>query len=118
MSVRDLGAQLGVLKDTVHRILQDYLHMWKVCSAWVPHILTTEQVQHRVEIYEEWRRCIKPDPSILSRIITADETWIYYFDILSNNRTAPGNLIYLCGKKSEATEISGKSNKSNADCTF
>ncbi len=57
--------------------------MRKVCSACVSHMIMTEQVRHHIELCEKWRRHIETDPTILSRIITTDETWIHYFDPLS-----------------------------------
>ncbi len=49
--------------------------------------MMTKQMRRRVEVCEEWRRYIKADPNILWRIITADKTWIHYFDSLSKQQS-------------------------------
>ena len=44
---------LSISSGTVHGILHDHLHMTKVCSTWVPHLLTPVQRHERVEACEE-----------------------------------------------------------------
>ncbi len=54
--------------------------MSRIASTWVPYFLTTEQMQQYVEVCHENLALIAEDPSILSKIITVDESWILYFD--------------------------------------
>ena len=57
----------------------------KVCSQWMPRMLTPEKKQKRVEICEELlkqllkRYCEEGDQFLLN-IVTGDESWFHHFD--------------------------------------
>ena len=71
---------LSISNGTVHGILRDHLHMTKVCSTWVQHLLTPVQRHERVEASEELlARYEKEGNDFLFRIITGDESWFYYY---------------------------------------
>ena len=54
--------------------------MTKVCSTWVSHLLTPLQRHERVEACEELlARYEEEGNDFLSRIITGDESWFYYY---------------------------------------
>lgn len=48
-SSRQLAETLGISKDTVVKILRESLNMRKLCSVWVPHDLTAENKQKRID---------------------------------------------------------------------
>jgi len=53
----------------------------KVCSRWVPRMLTPEKKQKRVEICEELlKRYREEGDQFLLNIVTGDESWIHHFD--------------------------------------
>ncbi|CAF3559456.1 unnamed protein product [Rotaria sp. Silwood1] len=54
--------------------------MTKVCSRWVPHLLTPDQRHERVRACQELlaRYSIERNDFIF-RIITGDESWMYYY---------------------------------------
>jgi len=53
----------------------------KVCSRWVPHMLTPEKKQKRVEICQELlKRYREEGDQFLLNIGTGDESWIHHFD--------------------------------------
>jgi len=53
----------------------------KVCSRWVPRMLTPEKKQKRVEICEEFlKRHLEEGDQFLLNIVTGDESWIHHFD--------------------------------------
>ncbi len=54
--------------------------MHHIAATWVPYFFTTKQMQQSMEEWRENLALIVEDPSILSKIITIDESWIYYFD--------------------------------------
>ncbi len=54
--------------------------MRRIAFTWVPHFLTTKQMQQRVEECCENLALIVEDTSILSKIIKIDESWIHYLD--------------------------------------
>jgi hypothetical protein len=53
----------------------------KVCSRWVPHMLTPEKKQKCVEICEELlKRYREEGDQFLLNIVTGDESWIHHFN--------------------------------------
>jgi histone-lysine N-methyltransferase SETMAR len=53
----------------------------KVCSRWVPRMLTPENKQKRVESCEELlKRYHEEGDQFLLNIVTGDESWIHHFD--------------------------------------
>ena len=42
-SLQELQAHTGIYPATVHKILQEDLHMRKIAAKWVPHALTEQQ---------------------------------------------------------------------------
>jgi len=54
--------------------------MHHVAGKFVPRLLTPEQKEHRVAICQELRQCALDDPSLTSRVITGDESWVYGYD--------------------------------------
>ena len=55
--------------------------MTKVCSTWVPHLLAPLQRDERVEACEERLARYEEEEGddFLSRIITGDKSWFYYY---------------------------------------
>ena len=80
-TVEELAQISGISLSSVYRILTDRLGLKKVCARWVPHLLTQEQKEKRVElakaVVEKFDRC---DNRRLMEIVTGDETWIHHFD--------------------------------------
>lgn len=62
-------------------------HAESVLSVWVPHMLKKDQTEMRVRIRMEWKERIAAEPDILNRGIAVDETWIHYFDPLTNQES-------------------------------
>ena len=66
--------------SSVLKILRERLGLRKICTRWVPHLLTDKQKQSRVrlasQVIEKYDKC---DPHRLEKIVTGDETWIYHF---------------------------------------
>ncbi len=72
--VRRLKSQIHIPKTTLHRILRDDLGMRYVCSMWVVHMLTREELNTRFEMCQENLNVIKMDTDYLKRVITSDES--------------------------------------------
>lgn len=78
-SLRALSGHLELSKDTVKKILIEYLGLKKLNARWVPFTLSESQKQTRIRscksiisIWDEnW-------PELVDRIVTSDETWICY----------------------------------------
>ena len=78
-----------ISKGSVFTILHEHLSMRKLCSKWVPRLLTVDQRQQCVDDSE---RCLelfqdnKQDFFML--YVTMDETWIYHYTPESNRQSA------------------------------
>jgi histone-lysine N-methyltransferase SETMAR len=73
-STRRLSDTLGPSKSTIHRHLRALGKIYKSCRL-VPHELTAEQAQGRVEFCRKLPQF--PDHRFIKRIGTCDEKWIY-----------------------------------------
>ena len=51
----------------------------KVCSRWVPRMLTLEKKQKRVEICEKLLKRYREGDQFLLNVVTGDESWIHHF---------------------------------------
>lgn len=79
-TVRSLALDLDTSKDTVLRILQSF-NMRKVSARWIPRLLTDDQKAQRVTSSSEFlRRYDAEGDEFLDRIVTLDETWLWYYD--------------------------------------
>lgn len=80
ITVRMIAEELSISKDTVWAIITEDLQMRKVCAKMVPKILTEDQKGRRLYICEDVVERINNDPSLLSRVVTGDESWIFEYD--------------------------------------
>ena len=66
--------------SSVLKILRERLGLRKICTRWVPHLLTDEQKQSRVRLASQViKKKDKCDPRRLEETVTGDEDWIYHF---------------------------------------
>jgi histone-lysine N-methyltransferase SETMAR len=83
-SQQRMAATLGISKATIQRILTEHLHMHKLCTRWMPKILTVPQLHDRVVCSRENLSLYNQSPSqFLATIVTGDESWVHHFDPLS-----------------------------------
>ena len=79
-TLQEIEELSGIHSSSVLKILRERLGLRKICSRWVPHLLTDKQKQSRVrfvsQVIEKYDKC---DPRRLEEIVTGDETWIYHF---------------------------------------
>ena len=85
MTICQMAAILKISEERVHHILHHYLNARYVCVHWVPHQLTSDQMATRVKICKEnLKKFRKGGNRLFSRLVTGDETWVYYYDTPSN----------------------------------
>ena len=77
LSTRKLASMLEMSKMSVTRILMRELKMKRLCSAWVPHLLTREQMGTRFRFAQENLVKIQ-DPAYFERVVTVNESWIHH----------------------------------------
>jgi histone-lysine N-methyltransferase SETMAR len=87
ISYSAIQQSLGVGRLAVETILTQHLHVKKVASKFVPHELTKQQKESRVEFCREMLKKFKNgDSPTVWDIVTGDETWIRQRDPLSVNQ--------------------------------
>ena len=52
-----------------------------VSARWVPRLLTPEEKMKRVEASRRFLMQARRVRKFLDRVITTDETWLYYFEL-------------------------------------
>jgi len=86
LTVRSIAGQVNIDRESVRKILTEYLDIRKVCAKMVPKDLTEEQKQRRVTIFQN---LLERQDDILGRVITGDEeTWIYQYDPETKRQSA------------------------------
>jgi len=78
--VREIAETIGISKKRVGYILHEELDMKKLCTRWVPRLLTADQKCTRMKISERCLECFnKNRTDFVRRFITMDETWIHHY---------------------------------------
>ncbi len=83
ISIDYIAIILDISHGSVYTILKQHLRLRKISSRWVPHQLTQEQRQRRVNICLENLQKFENGTWRLCDIVTGDETWIYHRKIKS-----------------------------------
>jgi [histone H3]-lysine36 N-dimethyltransferase SETMAR len=73
----DIVEETSLSRWAVGTIIHDHLKLEKVSSRWVPHELTPQQKQDRVNFCKENLAKFRSNSWRLCNIVTGDETWIY-----------------------------------------
>ncbi|CAF0883577.1 unnamed protein product [Didymodactylos carnosus] len=72
---------LGIGSSAVNSIIHEYLKLHKICTRWVPHQLTDDQKQFRIQFYlDSLERFERGQSRSVFDIITGDESWFYHYD--------------------------------------
>lgn len=77
--IDDLVEELDISHGSVWQLLHDMGYR-KIASKYVPHYLTCQQKQIRVDACNRNLERYKNDPTLLHRIVAIDETWFRSFD--------------------------------------
>ena len=81
VTIRELSDDLDMGYGTVHRIIKEELRMSRLSARWVPRLLKDYEMERRVKDSTSFlRRFAKEGDHFLNRIITTDETWLFYYD--------------------------------------
>ena len=81
LSVKDIASCTGISEGSVQTILKKHWDLRKVCSRWVPHLLTEEQKIQRLRCARELLKTYKGCNSwVISNLLTGDETWVHMFE--------------------------------------
>ena len=75
MKLRELADIVKISKERVGFILHAHFTMRKLCSKWVPRLLTVDQKRERIDDSEQCLAMFKRNkPEFLRRYVTMDET--------------------------------------------
>jgi histone-lysine N-methyltransferase SETMAR len=81
ISYGEIEAALGIGSAAVNSILHEHLGVRKLASRWIPHLLSVQQKQDRVDwckfMLKRFDQCRSKS---VAEIITGDESWIYSYD--------------------------------------
>ena len=89
VTVSQIQFEVGISSGSVVTILHEKLHLSKISARWVPHHLTQEQKEARVEWCRTMlRRFDNGRSNGVWEIISGDETWIYVFDPETKQQSA------------------------------
>ncbi len=80
-TVRMIATELNLPKTGVHRILKGPLKLSKISPKLIPRQLSDEQMAFRKRLCEENLELLRQDDSILSRVVTGDETWVCIHEV-------------------------------------
>lgn len=81
ISYEEIEETLHIGTAAVNSILHDHLHVRRLVSRWVPHLLTDQQKEDRVNWCKFMLKKFDQGRSkLVSAIVTGDETWIYNYD--------------------------------------
>ena len=89
ITIRQLVHDASVSSGTIETILHQHLGLRRVCSKLVPHLLTLEQKNCRVQFCRSMLlKYSKADSRRHSEVITGDETWIYFYDMQTKQQSS------------------------------
>lgn len=76
----EVAQALKISKERVGHIVHEYLGMRKLCSKWVPRVLTFDQKQQRIDDSKQCLELFNHNKSeFMRRYVTMDETWLHHF---------------------------------------
>ena len=80
VSVRCPAYELSIISD----IMNNHMSMKKVCTRWVPKLLTSIQSANRVDCCQELLEESEVNPdNYYDHIVIDDDIWVYYYDLFS-----------------------------------
>ena len=84
LKLHEIAKEL-ISEGSVFTILHEHLSMRKLCSKWLPSLLTVDQKQQHIDDSE---RCLqlfqRNKKEFLCKYVRKDETWIHHFTLESN----------------------------------
>ncbi|CAF1395072.1 unnamed protein product [Adineta steineri] len=92
---------LDISHGSVDTNLKQHLGLRKITSKWVPHKLTKEQRQLRIDICTENLKKLERGAWRLCDIVTGDETWIYHRKIIPKEQSK----VWVAKGESPPTQV-------------
>ncbi len=80
-TVRDIAAEIGISKSSVHQVLKKDLNLSKLSPKFVPKVLTQAQKDFRVRLCEMNLAALREDDEYIQKFVTGDESWIAVLEV-------------------------------------
>ena len=79
--IREVSQRVDCSVGTVHTVIHENLNMRRLCARWIPKMLSEcQKAQWVVSCQRFVQRFEREGEDFLSRIVTADETWISLYE--------------------------------------
>ncbi|XP_018405256.1 PREDICTED: putative uncharacterized protein FLJ37770 [Cyphomyrmex costatus] len=88
LTIREIAETTNISFGSVQSILREDLGLSRVTARLVPKELNFVQKLHRAEISKEMVSMVDSDPTVIQRIITGDETWVYEYDTQTQHQSS------------------------------
>ena len=88
ITIDQLHHETDISVGTIYKILHKDLNMSRVAAKFVPKILKPEEKTRRIAICLEWISEVQADPTVIDRIITGDETWVWCYDLETKKQSS------------------------------
>nr|XP_033774750.1 histone-lysine N-methyltransferase SETMAR-like [Geotrypetes seraphini] len=107
VKVYEIAETVGISSEQVHNILNEKLHMRKLCAQWVPQLLTFYQKCKRKDISMQCLMMFNRNPQeFLCRFVTVDETWIHLYTPESQQKSKQWTMTGENAPKKAKTVLS------------
>ena len=80
LTVQEIVDDCGISVGLCDAILTDDLHMKRVCTKFVPRLLTDDQREQCQTIASDLMERSCEDVQFLKNIVTGDESWVYGYN--------------------------------------
>ena len=81
IAIREVADDVGISFSSCQAIFTDLLGMKNAAAEIVPKLLNFKQKYHCKDIAQEMLTTFNDNPDLLKKVITADESWVYGYDI-------------------------------------
>jgi hypothetical protein len=110
IKVHEIAETIGISKERVGHILHEKLDKKKLCTRWVPGLLTADQKCTRTKISEQClEHCNKNKTDFLHRFITMDEALVHHYTPESKEQSKQWTEAgFSAPKKTRSVSSSGK----------
>ena len=81
LTVREVAEEVNISKTMCHEILAENLGTHRIAAKFVPHLLTDDQNQNRVDVSQELLDRVNGNYKFLKNVIAGDDTWLYEYDV-------------------------------------
>ncbi|XP_055910513.1 protein GVQW3-like [Eupeodes corollae] len=88
ITIREVADKIGISNGSSHNIFSYVLGMKRVAAKFIPKLLNFEQENNLISIAQDLLNDVNDDPSLLERVITGDETWVYGYDVETKSQSS------------------------------